>query len=181
LEPCPWPGHPPCAASRCADTSFTQIASRMTYGAWRQSVPVVTLFWGGLQGVSPSGTVTMHSINLPLYVTPMAIDGHPTIQITYHLTAGIQKQYHENPGVAYHAASLPIDQTAPTPDGNRLLKRLKYAFQHGLTFQVGTSMVNDRSKNCKISWAFFLTRQLDRVKVPIAGLIHSILRFAMQN
>jgi Deltex C-terminal domain len=82
----------------------------------------------------------------------MAIDRHPTIQITYNLAAGNQKRYHENPGVAYPAASL-IAYLPDSSEGNRLLQRLVYAFQHGLTFQVGTSMANDRSKNCNISWA----------------------------
>jgi deltex len=53
-------------------------------------------------------------------------------------------QYHEHPGARFcgteRTAFLPN-----TPDGCRLLTRLKYAFKHGLTFTVGTSLTTGRS------------------------------------
>jgi deltex-like protein len=61
------------------------------------------------------------------------------IIIDYSLGCNVQKVYHPNPGTPHGSASrrafLP-DNT----DGRNLLKRLKYAFQHGLTFCVGTSL-----------------------------------------
>jgi hypothetical protein len=38
-----------------------------------------------------------------------------------------------------------------SPEGNCLLKRLIFAFRHGLTFRVGTSLTTDQ-KN-RITWA----------------------------
>ena len=61
------------------------------------------------------------------------------IIIDYSLGGGIQKAYHPNPGAPYGSASrraFPPDNT----DGHNLLKRLNYAFRHGLTFCVGTSL-----------------------------------------
>lgn len=62
-----------------------------------------------------------------------------TIRIDYNIPDGIQASYMENPGKHYtrtrRVAYLPHND-----DGRRLLVRLQYAFEHGLTFRVGTSL-----------------------------------------
>lgn len=59
--------------------------------------------------------------------------------LTYRIDSGIQKQYHENPGMA-HASATRVAYLPDNAQGHRLLKRLKFAFSCGLTFTVGTSL-----------------------------------------
>ena len=90
-------------------------------------------------GKMPSGTMR-------IAVDPnMTCAGFPkgTIVITYSIPSGVQMLYHMNPGETYSAterhAFLPLVQ-----EGLELLVRLKYAFRHGLTFDVGTSLTTGK-------------------------------------
>jgi deltex-like protein len=70
-----------------------------------------------------------------------------TIVIVYSMQAGIQKHYHENPGQRHpgkHETTYIPNNTA----GRNLLKRLKFAFLHGLTFTIGTSMTTGAANQC---------------------------------
>ncbi|GKY93858.1 E3 ubiquitin-protein ligase dtx3l [Mayamaea pseudoterrestris] len=87
------------------------------------------------QGKMPSGQMTVQRRR------DMTCEGYGpgSIQIDYRLDGGVQKLYHGNPGVAFQGTT----RTAYLPDtteGLLLLKRLEYAFNHGLTFTVGTSV-----------------------------------------
>ena len=59
--------------------------------------------------------------------------------ISYRFESGIQKEYHLNQGesfsATYREAYLPANE-----QGRDLLKRLKFAFSRGLTFDVGESI-----------------------------------------
>jgi hypothetical protein len=71
-----------------------------------------------------------------------------TIQITYSIPSGTQKSYHQNPGTSYSGTS----RTAYLPnnvEGRHLLSRLKFAFTHGLTFTIGTSLTT-HLPNCVV-------------------------------
>jgi deltex len=98
------------------------------------------------QGSMPSGTMQIQGRS------DLKCEGFGvgTIAITYEIDAGIQKEYHENPGQGHHgtvrAAFIP-----DCLDGRKLLKRLKFAFLHGLTFTVGTSLTSGRTN--AITWA----------------------------
>lgn len=90
-------------------------------------------------GRMPSGTMR-------IAVDPnMTCGGFPkgTIVISYTIPSGYQKEYHGNPGEKYNSterrAFLPLVE-----EGLELLLRLKYAFQHGLTFDVGTSLTTGK-------------------------------------
>jgi hypothetical protein len=87
------------------------------------------------QGTMPTGTM---KIRQDPTITCSGYDPG-AIVIDYSLGCNVQKVYHPNPGTthgsAYRRAFLP-DNT----DGRNLLKRLEYAFRHGLTFCVGTSL-----------------------------------------
>jgi deltex len=61
-----------------------------------------------------------------------------TICIKYSIPQGVQKPYHPNPGAPFSSAKRTA-YLPETADGCDLLKRLKYAFMHGLTFTVGVS------------------------------------------
>lgn len=97
------------------------------------------------RGKSPSGTMSVTLTQLPC-------SGYQenSIVIYYCIRAGLQKSYHQNPGCLHYGKNA----TAYLPnnaDGQNILKRLKYAFLHGLTFTVGTSATTGLDNNC--TWA----------------------------
>ena len=102
--------------------------------------PICRVVVGNPQGKSPSGTMSVR-------VSRKTCVGYEncgwSIVIKYQLHSGRQKPYHDNPGVPFAGTSrtayLPL-----CPEGVSLLKRLKYAFEHGLTFTVGTSLTSGR-------------------------------------
>jgi deltex-like protein len=97
------------------------------------------------QGASPSGFM-----DITYSTTPAQCDGHRAIRITYTLEGGIQKPYHENPGESYHGDRR-VAYLPDSPKGNRLLRRLVFAFRHGLTFRMGTSLTTGRKNH--VTWA----------------------------
>ena len=100
---------------------------------------------GEPQGRMPSGTMQISRL-----ATPCAGHSSQTIVIRYHIPNGVQKTYHTNPGQPHDAAH----RTAYLPDtneGRQLLLRLRYAFEHGLTFTVGTSLTTGRPNS--VTWA----------------------------
>lgn len=98
------------------------------------------------RGKSPSGTMritqTHHSC--------ASYENAGSYIINYTIHGGIQQEYHDHPGVPFMAtirrAYLPSNE-----EGTNLLKRLKYAWMHGLTFSVGTSFTTGRSN--VITWS----------------------------
>jgi deltex-like protein len=67
-----------------------------------------------------------------------------SLRIDYSIPEGKQASYHDNPGKWYNTttrtAFLPNN-----PDGRQLLSRLKYAWMHGMTFTIGTSLTTGQS------------------------------------
>ena len=98
--------------------------------------PVCRQNLGEPQGKCPSGT--MH-IQLVQQICPGFESSTKSLRIEYSIPEGKQASYHDNPGKKYSAttrtAYLPNN-----PDGRQLLSRLKYAWMHGLTFTIGTSL-----------------------------------------
>ena len=98
------------------------------------------------KGTMPSGTMYIRKH------ASMVCSGFPpgTIIIRYTIFAGVQRVYHDNPGLPYesaeHVAYLPDND-----DGRRLLSRLKIAFMNGLTFTVGFSVETRKSNS--VEWA----------------------------
>ena len=100
-------------------------------------------------GHSPSGTMTM-SKSSSIICSGFEGKSNGTIIVKYMIERGLQKEYHSNPGVPF----APINRTAYLPhneEGSKLLKRLKYAFQRGLIFTIGTSITTGRC-NC-VTWS----------------------------
>ncbi|GFH49953.1 hypothetical protein CTEN210_06429 [Chaetoceros tenuissimus] len=97
------------------------------------------------QGKSPGGTMR-------ITIIPDKCSGYleDTIVIHYQINSGYQKQYHSNP-FAYHYGKDVKAYLPNNDDGKKLLKRLKYAFEHGLTFTVGTSLTTGLHNQC--TWA----------------------------
>ena len=99
------------------------------------------------QGKSPSGIMKISTS------TSKNCEGYysiGSILISYRMNSGIQRPYHDSPGVDHGGKSA----TAYLPnnrEGQELLKRLKFAFKHGLTFTVGTSLTTNKANQC--TWA----------------------------
>jgi len=107
--------------------------------------PVCRLNVNEPQGKSPSGT--MHVL-----YDPRKCSGHDvnTIVITYVIPPAFQFRYHENPGKK-HGRKFVSAYLPNNIDGQNLLKRLKYAWLHGLTFMVGSSLTSGAHSQC--TWA----------------------------
>ena len=105
--------------------------------------PICRKLVGKPQGKSPSGTMAISQSTKSC----SGCESIPSLMIKYHIKKSIQKSYHDNPGQYQHGkyatAYLPYNA-----DGENLLKRLKFAFRHGLTFTVGTSMTTGRTNQC---------------------------------
>jgi Deltex C-terminal domain/Ring finger domain len=101
---------------------------------------------GSPQGKMPSGTMQIE-------VRPdLTCSGHPagTLVITYRISEGRQKVYHENPG-EMHGSAHRVAYVPECQEGRNLLQRLQFAFAHGLTFTVGTSLATSRPNS--VTWS----------------------------
>jgi deltex-like protein len=98
------------------------------------------------QGHCPSGTMRISYSNS---IRCGGFDNCGSIIISYEIPSGIQSSFHENPGQQYHGTN----RNAYLPDneeGRELLDRLVFAWNHGLTFTVGTSLTTGQP-NC-VTW-----------------------------
>ncbi|KAL7531827.1 hypothetical protein ACHAXR_004260, partial [Thalassiosira sp. AJA248-18] len=104
--------------------------------------PVCRKHVGAPQGKCPSGKMSV-------MVDPQRCSGFDvnSIVITYDIQAGTQLEYHESPGQK-HGGKFTSAFLPNNPDGRNLLKRFKFAWMHGLTFTVGTSLTTGRSNQC---------------------------------
>ena len=92
-----------------------------------------------IQGTCPSGTLRIRI--LQNQACPGFSDAPDTIELSYSIPNGTQAVYHDSPGTRFTGAH----RTAYLPhnlEGRRLLQRLVFAFTHGLTFRVGTSLTS---------------------------------------
>lgn len=108
--------------------------------SWIPRCPVCRLWINEPQGYSPSGILKITRSHLSCEGFERSAG---SIVLSYEIAAGIQKVFHPNPGVQYY----PTHRVAYLPDdenGRKLLKRLKYAFERGLTFMIGTSTTTGR-------------------------------------
>mmetsp|Transcript_11647 Transcript_11647/g.19375 ORF Transcript_11647/g.19375 Transcript_11647/m.19375 type:complete len:468 (+) Transcript_11647:138-1541(+) len=88
------------------------------------------------QGLGPSGKMRITQV---CHQFCTGFEAFGCYNIDYRIPNGVQKEYHDNPGIAFRGTN----RRAYLPDnkeGSDLLKRLKYAWMHGLTFSVGTSL-----------------------------------------
>jgi len=97
--------------------------------------PICRMPIGEPQGKSPSGSMSikLSSNDCPGFTNSKAIE------ITYDIPSGTQHAYHENPG-SRHDSTIRTAYLPDNDEGRRLLTRLKYAWTHGLTFRIGTSL-----------------------------------------
>lgn len=95
------------------------------------------------RGQGPSGSMSI-TIDPTIFCRGYQNNSDGTITLRYNIQNGIQLPFMENPGQHYSGTSrvayLPNNEA-----GRKLMSRLKYAFTHGLTFRVGTSLTTGRS------------------------------------
>lgn len=99
------------------------------------------------QGKMPSGSM---SIQRSEELRCQGFNHTGTIIIQYDIPRGKQKQYHPNPGI-WHGHAMRTAYLPDTAEGRQLLERLKFAFLHGLTFTVGTSLTSCQSNS--VMWS----------------------------
>ena len=109
--------------------------------------PVCRVQVGKLQGKCPSGTMTITPPRSDLTggyhsqgrICPGFVPQCQALEINYNIPSGRQESYHDHPSARFggtnRTAYLPTNE-----EGLRVLLRLKYAWSHGMTFAVGTSM-----------------------------------------
>lgn len=115
--------------------------------------PICRKSIGSPRGKSPSGKMCISTESFDC----SGYEGHGTISIAYNLKSAKQKDYHDNPGVC-HSAKVDTAYLPNTEEGCKLLKRLKFAFMHGLSFIVGTSATTGRTNQCTWSSIHHKTR-----------------------
>lgn len=89
-------------------------------------------------GQGPSGSMKI-TINPRSRCEGFDHNSDGVIEMYYKMESGTQLAFMENPGQRYSGTSR-ITYLPHNESGRKLLARLKYAFTHGLTFRVGTSV-----------------------------------------
>lgn len=100
-----------------------------------------------LTGKSPSGTM---KVSVKQDISCQGYDTVGCIEIKYDIFEGVQKSYHEKEGESFDATTR-YAYLPNTRDGYYLVKRLKFAFRRGMTFQIGTSLTTN--KEGVVTWA----------------------------
>jgi deltex-like protein len=130
-----------CVALKICSHVFHKGCIKLAFQSKLQC-PVCRVPIGALQGKSPSGTMSV-SVN-PIRCSGFQCD---TLVISYNIPAARQMSYHDNPGVT-HGSKVATAYVPNNEEGINLMKRLKFAFKHGLTFTVGTSMTSGMTDQC---------------------------------
>lgn len=103
----------------------------------KKACPVCRLVYGQLIGNQPANGSMMverdQDLELPGH------EGYGCICIIYSFPPGFQAQEHPNPGVRYPGTDR-VAYLPDSPEGNRVLRMLRRAFEQRLIFTIGTSM-----------------------------------------
>jgi hypothetical protein len=134
-------------------------------------------------GTMPSGSMTVNVDSIPC----KGLQSLRSIVIHYEFSHGVQKKYFPSPGKYPHSADLKA-YIPDTTEGCKLLKRLAFAFSHGLLFSVGTCSLNGRPDsvflevvehqyNPSVYDPLYISRthrELSRLQVPSSNSIEKI-------
>jgi len=135
------------------------------------SVPVSNNNW---RGTMPSGTMTISQDRSHCD----GFLGWQTVVICYTIPSGLQRRYHPKPGLPFDSNVNDIAYIPASPEGMKLVNRLKFAFSRGLTFKIRDSGFVDWAISHKISqkgpsypddsYIARCNNQLDSLNVPSA-------------
>ena len=126
----------------CIRASLDKVGAKCPYCS--QSIQAYTA--ATPLGQCPSGTMNV-------YRSSESCSGYEpsqTLKISYNIPSGTQMSYHPSPGIQFSGVSR-IAYLPDVPAGRDLLVRLQYAFAHGLTFRVGTSLTTHQPN--VVTWA----------------------------
>jgi len=154
----------PCVALAACGHLFHDDCVQQAFKA-KPQCPVCRKAIGEPQGMSPSGEMNVYS-------SPVKCAGYQegSIDIHYNIPAAPQLSYHDDPG-RRHSGKYATAHLPNNAEGYNLCKRLKYAFMHGLTFTVGTSMTTGAPHQCTVSGCrcIFVSRVLPFVIVTCSS------------
>lgn len=103
---------------------------------------------GEPRGQGPSGSMNI-GINHSIRCKGFEHNSDGVIELHYKFQRGVQLAFMENPG-QYYSGTSRIAYLPHNESGRKLLARLKFAFIHGLTFRVGTSLTTGTPN--QITW-----------------------------
>jgi len=111
------------------------------------------------QGMMPSGTMSISRSPSTLCGGYESAGG--SLVISYSIGSGTQKAYHPSPGQR-HGSAHRVAYLPDNLEGQNLLKRLKFAFAHGLTFTIGTSLTSGETN--AVTWS-----SIHHKTIPVGG------------
>ncbi|XP_026787218.3 E3 ubiquitin-protein ligase DTX3L [Pangasianodon hypophthalmus] len=120
--------------------SFCENCLKMAFQI-KPVCPTCGVIYGALKGTQPKGgkmNVMYNKVPLPGY------ENYGTIIIHYIIPDGLQGDEHPNPGQPYRGTER-LAYLPDCPEGKKVLKLLKQAFEQRLTFTVGRSSTTGRS------------------------------------
>ncbi|MFT7797286.1 E3 ubiquitin-protein ligase DTX3L-like [Arapaima gigas] len=130
--------------ARCQH-SFCQGCLKKAFDS-KPICPVCGVVYGQLQGTQPqNGTMEMSTSKVPLPGYPM----YGSIIIRYKIPSGIQGEEHPSPGHSYEGASR-VAFLPNSPEGRKVAKLLKRAFDQRLIFTIGSS--SSTGRNNVVTW-----------------------------
>ncbi|KAL3936879.1 MAG: hypothetical protein SGARI_002371 [Bacillariaceae sp.] len=99
------------------------------------------------KGKCPSGTLTVQ--NDPS-TSCAGYENCDALILSYSIRSGTQMKYHPAPNLRFSGASR-VGYLPNNAEGQDLLVRMQYAFMHGLSFMVGTSLTTGQTN--VVTWA----------------------------
>jgi deltex-like protein len=133
--------HRSCVAlSTCHHVFHTDCIQRAF--KFKPQCPICRHPVGAMQGKSPPGTMAVSII--PSRCAGFQCD---SFCITYKIPPGYQRGYHDNPG-RKHGGKFATAYLPHNEEGKDVLKRLQFAFKHGLSFTVGTCVTKGLVDQC---------------------------------
>lgn len=115
-------------------------------------------------------------------VIPKGLPGYEdyhAIQITYHMSSGVQDARHPHPGSPYYAIGFPKITFLPDTELGRLaLKLLEKAFNQQLTFNL---VANQNTKDAIVAWNPLIDHKTefesnDKNGFPDPGYLECVMR-----
>ena len=134
--------------SKCGHSFHQECIEKALQLSSNNKCPVCRTVTGdGPIGTCPKGTMT---IQLKPDLHCAGHKSHGTFVLTYDIPSGTQSACHPAAGHTFTGTKRTA-YVPGSPEGRMLIKRLRYAFAHGLVFCVGTSLTSGKPN--QVVWA----------------------------